>query len=164
MAANLEMFMTGRTDTPAPFLICKVGQRLCGFPLGHVIETMRRLPVEAFPGMLPCMTGMAIIRGARVPVVNLANLLGEDIDAEPTRYVTVKLDQRQAAFAVSSVSGVAHFSTDSQENLSPLLDEVGSGIVATIGTLDSRLFLVLDASRVLSEVQWQAVEQAGCRE
>lgn len=146
------------TSSPAlfkPFLICRSGERLCGFPLEHVVEIMRVLPVDAIPDMLPFMFGLSMIRGTMVPVVNLAMLLGVTQKGATTRYVTIRLDHRLVAFAVGSVVGVSQLAADSIDGFPPLLSEADQGIVAAIGTLDADLFLILEASRVIPQAMWQ---------
>ncbi|PRC95178.1 chemotaxis protein CheW [Solimicrobium silvestre] len=153
--------MTSSIALFSPFLICRSGVQSCGFPLEHVAETMRALPVEVFPDMLPFMFGVSIIRGVAVPVVNLAGLLGGATDTGVTRYVTVRLGNRLVAFAVGSVVGVSQLAADVIDGLPPLLGEADRSIVAAIGTLDSNLFLVLEASRVIPESVWQVLDARG---
>jgi purine-binding chemotaxis protein CheW len=57
-------------------LLCRVRERLCALPLAHVVETMRPLPIEPLGGMPGFVQGIAIIRGAPVPVVDAGALLG----------------------------------------------------------------------------------------
>lgn len=143
-----------------PFLIFRSGERTCGFPLAQVIETMRVLPVEVVPGMQPFLNGLAMIRGALVPVVNLAQLLDAATAAAtalPTRYVTVRLGQRVVAFAVSSVVGVRQLAADTLDTLPTLpalIKVTDNALLAAIGTLDADLFLVLEAARVIPEALW----------
>jgi purine-binding chemotaxis protein CheW len=133
------------------FLICQTALRFCGFPLEHVVETMRILPVEPFPEMPSFVSGLSIIRGAAVPVINLAMLLGVATSLQTTRYVTVHLNQRLVAFAVESVIGVRSLDADSIKDLPPLLNNAEAGIVAAISTLDAELLLVLNGSRFIHE-------------
>jgi purine-binding chemotaxis protein CheW len=165
----LEEKMISDIASYIPFLICQSGERSCGFPLQHVVETMRALPVEAFPDMQPFMLGIAIIRGATVPVINLAMLLKASVDTEtkssPTtkvsRFITIKTGHRVIAFAVGNVVGVGQFAADDLDNLPKLLGDADTSVVKAIGTLDDGLFLVLEASRVISESAWQDLYARG---
>ncbi|HZE91839.1 MAG TPA: chemotaxis protein CheW, partial [Rhizobacter sp.] len=69
-------------------VICRVQGRLCALPLSHVVETMRPLPTETIAGAPDFVCGLAVIRGAPVPVVDLARLLGAT-DTQARRFVTV---------------------------------------------------------------------------
>src|ERR1700733_14675484 len=95
-------------------LLFRVRARLCALPLAHVVETMRPLPVEAMAGAPRCVRGLAIIRGAPIPVVDVAELLGEGSVQTDTgtrsqpaaRFVAVKVADRGIALAVDGVLGV----------------------------------------------------------
>lgn len=142
-------------------LVCRVRGRLCALPLGHVIETMRPLPTAAIAGAPHFVRGLAVIRGAPVPVLDVATLLGET-DTSPGRFVTLTTGTRHVALAVGSVLGVRPIPPDSFHDLPPLLHEAGSEVVASIGLLDAELLLVLQSSRLLARDAWAVLD--GSRE
>jgi len=125
--------------------------QFCGFPLLHVAETMRALPLDPFPEMPAFVLGVSIVRGAPVPVINLAMLLGSHSHLPATRYVTINLGERLVAFAVESVIGVRRLVVDSTRDLPPLLSQTETGIVTAIATLDTELLLVLNGARFFHE-------------
>ena len=59
-----------------PALLVRAAGRLCAVPIAHVVEVMRALPVEPIPGAPSFVPGLAIIRGAPMPVVDLGLLTG----------------------------------------------------------------------------------------
>lgn len=142
----------------ASFLICRSDQRLCALPLEHVAETMRALALEALPGMPHFLLGVSIIRGAAVPVVNVAKLLGGAADTPPARYVTLKLGERRVALAVDDVIGVRALQPDSLAEVPPLLRELDSTAVSAITTLDAELLLVLQGARLIPGQVWDAID------
>ena len=152
--------MTGLHDVaqPAAFVICRSGAVLCALQLEHVAETMRPLPVEPVPAMPSFLRGVAIIRGAVVPVVDVARLLGASGDTPVTRFVTVRLGARQLAFAVASVLGVRTLDAESIARIPLLLHQVEHSSVAAIGSLDAQLLLVLQGARIIDEPLWQAID------
>jgi purine-binding chemotaxis protein CheW len=137
----------------APLLICHVRTRLCAVPLEHVVETMRPLPVEVVAGSPHFVRGLAVIRGAPVPVIDTACLLGAE-DAPVNRFVTLAVDGRRIALEVGSVLGVRAVPADSLHRLPPLLHEAGADIVAAIGLLDAELLVVLHSTRLLPDDAW----------
>lgn len=145
-------------SAPAAFLICRSGAVLCALGLEHVAETMRPLPVEPVPDMPAFLLGVAIIRGAVVPVVDVARLLGAPGDIAVTRFVTVRLGARQVAFAVAGVLGVRTLNAESIARIPLLLHEVDHSSVAAIGSLDAELLLVLQGARIIPESLWQALD------
>jgi purine-binding chemotaxis protein CheW len=128
-------------------LICRVQTRLCALPLAHVVEMLRPLPVAGAP---PFVLGLAVIRGAPLPVVDSARLLGAD-DARAGRFVTVNAGNRRVALAVDCVLGVRAVAPESLHALPPLLHEADSGVIAAIGLLDAELLLVLRSARLLPD-------------
>ena len=130
-------------------LLCTAGKRLCAVPLEHVRETMRPLPAMAVVGAPPCVRGLARIRCASLPVVDLAELLGEPRE-EVGRFVTVAAGTRQVALAVSSVVDVRAIEAARLEPLPPLLSEAAVAVNA-IGRLDAELLLVLSAMQLLQD-------------
>jgi purine-binding chemotaxis protein CheW len=141
-------------------LICRVQARLCALPLAHVVETMRPLPVEAVVGAPHFVRGLAVIRGAPVPVVDTARLLGAQ-DAPADRFVTVNAGERRVALAMGSVLGVRAVPAGSLHPLPPLLHEASADVIAAIGLLDAELLLVLHSARLLPEDVWAAGDAPG---
>jgi purine-binding chemotaxis protein CheW len=136
-------------DHSTAMVVCRVGQRLCGLPVGAVIETMRVLPIEPVAAAPAFVLGLAIIRGEPVPVVDAAQLLGAASSIH-ARFVTLRLGTRRVALAVDGVLGVHRLAADALA-LPPLLGEAAAEIVAAIGTHDEQLLLVLRTSRLVSE-------------
>jgi purine-binding chemotaxis protein CheW len=138
------------SETPAPSLLLRVRSRLCALPLEHVIETMRPRPVSAVVNTSPWVTGLSIIRGAAVPVVDVARLLDPSVGdagvSDPNgaaRFVTVRTGDRTVALAVDAVVGVRNLPASALGELPPLLRDVRPDAVAAIGTLDAELLVVL---------------------
>jgi purine-binding chemotaxis protein CheW len=135
-------------------LVFSSGARVGALPLRHVHETMRPLPVDPIAGSLPFVDGMAVVRGAAIPVVNLAKLLGDGRGGAVNRFVTVRVGDRTIALAVSEVLGVWPAATLNVGTLPPLLDGAIADAVAAIGHLDGRLLIVLRAASLIPPEKW----------
>jgi purine-binding chemotaxis protein CheW len=136
-----------RSTVTAVCLICRVGARLCAIPVGHVGETMRPLPIEPFAGAPPFVLGASIIRGVPTPVVDAARLLGSAAAEPATRFVTIRAGERPVALAVHEILGVD--ALPASHELPPLLGDASADTVATLGTLDSKLLVVLSSARIV---------------
>src|SRR5271155_6034274 len=68
-------------------LVVFAGAYSCALPIGHVVETMRPLPTEPVAGAKAFVRGLALIRGAAVPVIDLAHVIGVSEARAPTRFV-----------------------------------------------------------------------------
>ena len=129
----------------------------CALPLEHVSETMRPLPVEPIAGVISPVSGVAIIRGGPVPVVDVARLIAGR-RSQPSRFVTVDVAARRVALAVDTVVGVRTIHTEALNELPPLLQDAPADVIAGIGTLDAELLVVLRCARLVPEPIWDALE------
>ncbi len=143
-----------------PALLFRVRSRLCALPIAHVIETMRPLPIEPLAGVPVAVKGMALIRGAPVPVVVLAVLLNDESE-DAGRFITVKVGKNQIALSVDSVLGVHRIAAASLQDLPPLLKDADNNAISSIGAADAELLLVLNAARLVPDGLWNILNNSG---
>jgi purine-binding chemotaxis protein CheW len=119
---------------------------------------MRPLPVEALANTPNFIQGVARIRGAAVPVVQLTALFQDDDRGDSTtRFVTLRVGERCVALAVQGVIGVADLSDHVFDNLPPLLKTVRTESIEALGTLDAEFLVMLNTARLVPESVWQAL-------
>src|ERR1700694_2494052 len=97
-------------ESPVSALILRAASRYCALGLTHVIEILRPLPLEELPGAPEPVSGVSIIRGIPVPVVDLACFL-KSTGGNPTRLVLVRSGEHCLALAVEEVFGVGTLSS-----------------------------------------------------
>lgn len=160
-----------RTEEEALSLVCRLDGRLCALPLAQVVETMRPMRVEPVAGAPSFLRGVAIIRGAPMPVVDAAALVtGAALvsgaappghAANTARFVTLRVDGRAAgrcvALAVDEVVGVRSLPAGSARDLPPLLRGGQAESISSLGALDSELLVVLESARLLPEAVWRSL-------
>lgn len=155
-ATRLVSSRPGHVEKSQQALICRVGVHRCALPLEQVAETMRCLPVEPIGEAPPYVSGIAIIRAAAVPVVDLAVLLG--IAGEPpSRLVTVWTDRaagRMVALAVSAVDAVTTIDRELMAGLPALLRETRPGVITAVGVLDAQVLLTLEGLHIVPDDVW----------
>jgi purine-binding chemotaxis protein CheW len=141
-------------------LVTRVGAVVCGFPVEHVVETMRPLPIDPVgrsgDAALAAIEGLAIIRGVPVPVVDVRKLLGVTGEGA-ARFVVVRAAQRRLALLVDAVLGVTRIEREALAHLPPALGDANRETISAIGARDAALLVVLDAARVLPEDCWRAI-------
>jgi purine-binding chemotaxis protein CheW len=150
--------------TQGAMLVTRVGGLTCAFPIEHVIETMRPLPVEPIgrsgdegPAVVD---GLTMIRGAPVPVVDARRLLGVSGE-HAARFVVVRAtEHRRVAVVVDAVIAVMRIELATLAGLPPLLGGAHCDSIAAIGARDAGLLVVLDSARLLPADSWVAVERA----
>jgi len=160
----MQHVLNGRELETSPVVVVMVGARACAFPLHHVAETMRPLPIKSVAGTPGFVRGVSVIRGMPTPVVDLKALL-ENSENSPSygRFVTLKLDDRRVAIGVDSVVGLRNLDSAQLGELPPLLRDVTADLIESFGTRDAQLLLVLRAARIVPDEVWitlAAVEAA----
>jgi purine-binding chemotaxis protein CheW len=143
-------------------VLARVASRTCAVPLAQVIETMRILPIHPLAEAPPFVRGVAIVRGAVVPVVDLRALLGEPA-AEAARLLVVRTaaagpasadEGRRVALAVDAVTGVATLDAAALAATPPLVEAGRPELVAALGAVDGQLLMLLRTSHLVDEALW----------
>ena len=157
----MQQVLTVRASNSSPVLVVMVGALACAFPLHHVAETMRPLPIKPVAGTPGFVRGVSVIRGVPTPVVDLKALLenGEN-SASYGRFVTLKLDDRRVAIGVDSVVGLRNLDSARLGELPPLLRDVAADLIEAIGTRDAQLLVVLRATRIVPDEVWTTLAAA----
>ena len=153
--------LTVRDSEICPVFVVMVGARACAFPLHHVAETMRPLPVKPVAGTPGFVRGVSVIRGTPTPVVDLKALLENSESSESYgRFVALKLDNRRVVIGVDSVVGLRNLDSAQLGELPPLLRDVTADLIESFGTRDAQLLLVLRAARIVPDEVWTTIAEA----
>ena len=156
MTAELQSSAEG-----AAVLVVAVGARACALRLVDVVETMRALPIEPVHGAPGFVRGLAIVRGAPLPVVDLGVLVGAVAPGRRARFVVVRSSPRHVVLAVDELVGVQSIAQSRLSQLPSLLGEGRAEVFDTIGTLDAGLLFVLRAARLIPEEVWRRLTPGG---
>jgi chemotaxis signal transduction protein len=127
------------------FLRVGVAGESYALPVDEVLEVADFAGVAHVPGAGAAVLGVRNLRGAVLPVVDLATVLGLPRAAAPARIVVVDERGRTAGLAVDSVAGVEPLPDATEPSESSHL----AGAVLTDGALVGMLALgsVLDAAQ-----------------
>jgi purine-binding chemotaxis protein CheW len=138
-------------------LFLQAGAHGCALPVREVIETMRPLPIAPLAGQPAWVCGLALVRGAPLPVVDLGCLIGGTPSSAVTRLVTVRAGDRQLALAVTHVAGVGTLPTGTMSALPALLGDTSA---QALGAHAGELVQLLACARLLPEGAHQALDAA----
>ncbi|MGN6104491.1 MAG: chemotaxis protein CheW [Kofleriaceae bacterium] len=130
-------------------VIVRVSSVSCALPVGVVVETMRPLPIAPLADAPAGVIGTSVVRGAAIPVLDLAAVLGAPAGARG-RFVVVRVGERRVALLVDEVVDVRAVPPDDLAAIPPLLRDAARDVVARIGALDRELRVVLDAARLVA--------------
>lgn len=145
---------------PNPALLVRIPGAVCAFLLADVIETMRPLPIQPLAEKSEFIQGVARIRGAAVPVVQLTALFqGAPCSDLPTRFVTLRVGQHCVALEVQGVMGVVDLGDHVSGDLPPLLKTARADSIQSLGTLDAEFLVVLDTARLVPDSVWKSLTQ-----
>jgi purine-binding chemotaxis protein CheW len=117
---------------------------------------MRPLPLEAFPRAPAFVAGLAVIRGAPTPVVDMRILMGESRGSAggstAGRFITVRIGERTGehivALAVDAVLGVHQLAGTQVMDLPPLLKSVAGETISAVTSRDTELLLFFETARI----------------
>ncbi|XXX81697.1 chemotaxis protein CheW [Sorangium sp. So ce134] len=141
-------------------LIVRVRSWVCALPLAAVVETMRALDVRSVPGAPRFVRGLAVVRGAHVPVVDLAALFGVADGQRGARLVSVRAGARPLSLEVDEVLCIKELDPAALERTPPLLSRALPECVDSLGSLDGQSLALLETARLLPEAAWSALRGA----
>jgi purine-binding chemotaxis protein CheW len=153
--------LTNRATEVSSVFVVMVGARTCAFPLHHVAESMRPLPIMPVAGTPGFVRGLSVIRGTPMPVIDLKALLDNSENCPSYgRFVTLKWDDQRVVIGVDSVVGLRNLDATHLAALPSLLRQVNADLIESIGTRDAQLLLVLRAARIVPDEVWTTLAAA----
>jgi purine-binding chemotaxis protein CheW len=144
-------------------LLVRAGGWICALPITDTVETMRALPVRALAGAPSFIRGVAVIRGALLPVVHLASLLGTAGPLNSGRFVTVRTESGLCALHVDAVIGAKYIDSEALSRTPPLLSEALPEPAEKIGALDGQMFAMLRTARIVPDELWAVIRSQDAR-
>jgi two-component system chemotaxis response regulator CheV len=123
-----------------------------GINVFKVREVMRTPPVTAAPEMPPAVEGMVSLRGALVPVVDLATYAGVQTATARDIMIVTEYNGMTQGFLVESVDTILRLDWSSMRVPPPMLAAEMGGLVTAVTELaDGRLVMMMDVEKVLAE-------------
>jgi purine-binding chemotaxis protein CheW len=126
-----------------------------GVEIGRVQEIIRMQPITRVPNGPAFIEGVTNLRGRVIPVLDLRKRFALDQE-EPTRrsrIVVGELGEHTVGLVVDGVSEVLRVSAEAVEPPSSLVTTSDSAYLRGVAKLGERLILLLDLSKVLSQVE-----------
>lgn len=127
-------------------------QETYGINVFKVREVMRTPEITVAPDMPPSVVGMVSLRGALVPVVDLAEYVGVQGDAQREVMVVTEYNGHTQGFLVESVDTILRLDWG-QMRVPPqmLVSRTGGLVTAVTELADGRLIMMMDVEKVLAD-------------
>ena len=123
-----------------------------GINVFKVREVMRTPPITSAPDMPAAVKGMVSLRGALVPVVDLADYIGMQPESPRDIMIVTEYNGKTQGFLVESVDTILRLDWAQMRVPPPMLTSNLGGLVTAVTELpDERLVMMLDVERVLTE-------------
>jgi two-component system chemotaxis response regulator CheV len=123
-----------------------------GINVFKVREVMRIPKITRAPEMPPSVEGMVSLRGALVPVIDLAKYTGIETDDKAEIMIVTEYNGHTQGFLVKAVDNILRLDWSAMRVPPAMLVAEMGGLVTAITELkDGRLVMMLDVEKVLSE-------------
>ncbi len=123
-----------------------------GINVFKVREVMRIPAITRAPEMPSSVEGMVSLRGALVPVIDLAKYIGVETECKPEIMIVTEYNGHTQGFLVSAVDNILRLDWASMRVPPAMLVAEMGGLVTAITELqDKRLVMMIDVEKVLSE-------------
>jgi two-component system chemotaxis response regulator CheV len=123
-----------------------------GINVFKVREVMRVPEITQSPDMPNAVEGMVSLRGALVPVIDLAKYVGVQCDAKPVIMIVTEYNGHTQGFLVEAVDTILRLDWSSMRVPPEMLNSQTGGLVTAVTELpDKRLVMMMDVEKVLAE-------------
>lgn len=123
-----------------------------GINVFKVREVMRIPSITRAPEMPNSVEGMVSLRGALVPVIDLAKYIGLETDTKPEIMIVTEYNGHTQGFLVKAVDNILRLDWSAMRVPPAMLVAELGGLVTAITELkDKRLVMMIDVEKVLAE-------------
>jgi two-component system chemotaxis response regulator CheV len=123
-----------------------------GINVFKVREVMRIPSITRAPEMPPSVEGMVSLRGALVPVIDLAKYIGLVTETKPEIMIVTEYNGHTQGFLVRAVDNILRLDWSAMRVPPAMLVAELGGLVTAITELkDKRLVMMMDVEKVLAE-------------
>ncbi|MGQ9860764.1 MAG: chemotaxis protein [Thiobacillaceae bacterium] len=127
-------------------------KEIFGINVFKVREVMRIPAITRAPDMPPAVEGMVSLRGALVPVVDLAKYIGIQTDAPPSIMIVTEYNRQTQGFLVGEVDTILRIDWADMKVPPAMLTAKMGGLVTAVNELkDNQLVMMLDVEKILSD-------------
>jgi len=140
------------SDMEGKVLTFFIENQLMAIPISDVVQIVGKQEISEIPDSANYMKGVINLRGSIIPVVDIRLRLGkvEKEHNERTCIIVVLIDYKEVGFIVDEVDAVVVIAPEDVSSPPQLGDNKNKTYLLGIAKLDSKVVLIIDASKVLS--------------
>ena len=130
-----------------------------GINVMQVQEVLRVSEIAPVPGAPPYVLGIINLRGNVVTVIDTRGRFGLPAGeiSDATRVVIIESDNQVIGMLVDSVAEVVDLRASEIDSAPNIGNEENSRYIQGVATRDSKLLIVVDLNRLLSDEEWNEV-------
>jgi purine-binding chemotaxis protein CheW len=132
-----------------------LGEEEFGFDIFKVKEINKMMDLIKVPNSPHYVEGVVNLRSRIIPVIDLRtrlDMVKKEYDTE-TRIIVVDLHERTVGFIVDEVKEVLRISKNITEAPPDIVLGIDADYITSIAKLDDRLLILLDLTKILSDVE-----------
>ena len=123
-----------------------------GINVFKVREVMRIPSITKAPDMPAAVEGMVSLRGALVPVIDLAKYTSMQTDTQPSIMIVTEYNGHTQGFLVEAVDTILRLDWSSMKVPPDMLNaQLGGLVVAVTELADKRLVMMMDVEKILAD-------------
>lgn len=150
-----------RTGETRQLVVFSIADEVYAVDIHQVKEIIRVPEITRVPRTPEFVEGVVNLRGSVIPVIDLRKRLGFEAGeaGRDQRIVVMEMGEQTVGMIVDSVSEVLQVAVEDIEPPSPYVLSIDSQYIVGIAKLEERLVILLDAGRVLSAEEREAMAQ-----
>ena len=153
---------THKADRGGKFLTFFLSTEEYGIEILKVQEIIGVMPITPIPRTPAFIKGVINLRGRIIPIIDLRLKLSmEEVKhTEETCFIVVKAHEMHMGVVVDKVSEVLNIAGENVEDAPSMGQEINTRYILGIGKAGSKVKLLLDIEKVLSEKDVEALQTA----
>ena len=142
-------------------VVFRVGAERYGLPIAEVREIDRIQPITKVPQALAFVEGVINVRGAIIPVIDLARRFGlaPTVADRQTRIIIASLCDQSVGFIVTAVNEVVDLPVESVGPPPPLMFDPSMRFITGMARVGVTLISILSIDRILSTEEIDHLQQ-----
>lgn len=143
------------------YVVFALGHEQFGFEITAVEGIVKMQDITSVPYAPAYMEGVTSLRGSIMPIINLSKRFGMPHEEQTvdTRIIIVIIESVKIGMVVSAVTEVLTIDDCKIEPPPPLASNINSDFITGIAKIDSRLVIMVNLDRILTQDETKAVGQ-----